>query len=231
MAEAMLKRITGRDLIAARFMRKEFFEFRPSFLLNLATNFKPKFKGQDEGLWRRVKLIPWERYFAPAERDHLLGDKLLREAEGILAWAVRGAVEWYGGGLKDPAIVRDATKEYRETSDALAGFLPGVFTIDRSAGRMTGKALFDAYLDWATEENLPPREVWTRSTFFGALEERGLAKRKARDGVVFDGVRRARQIDHAPEEDAPEIDRAQAPVLAHSTSVTNMTGADLDSVL
>lgn len=236
MAESVLKRVTGRDLIAARFMRKEFFEFRPQFLLNLATNFKPSFKGQDEGLWRRVKLIPWERYFKPEERDHRLSDKLLSESEGILAWAVRGAMEWYRGGLQDPDIIRSSTKEYRETSDALAGFLPGVFVQDHDAGRVEGKVLFDEYLKWADEENLPGKERWTRRTFFGALEERGMTKRKTMNGVAFDGIRRARRTDAVPDHAEPEkSDRAEEAPLAPSSTEPPATrpisGADLDSII
>lgn len=232
MAEAVLKRVTGKDLIAARFMRKEFFEFRPTFLLMLATNFKPEFRGQDEGLWRRVKLIPWERFFKPEERDHRLGEKLLAERAGILAWAVRGAQEWFRGGLQEPDVVKNATSEYRETSDALAGFLPGVFVKDATAGRLAGKVLFDAYLQWADEENLPARERWTRQTFFRALEERGLAKRRGNQGAVFEGVRRARQTDKGAD---PEQVRAESGLLADSTPEPPIgapsKGASLDDVL
>jgi putative DNA primase/helicase len=228
MAEAVLKRVTGRDLIAARFMRKEFFEFRPTFLLMLATNAKPNFRGQDEGLWRRVKLVPWERYFQDHERDGSLGARLLTEAPGILAWAVRGSREWYASGLGDPSVVKDATKEYRETSDALAGFLPGVFVRDENAGRVDGKVMFDAYLDWADEENLQKHEVWTRRTFFAALEERGLSKRKTSKGVAFDGVRRMRQTDAVPEAAArtPEGTPAPSPGVPARTGAP-MSGADL----
>lgn len=230
MAEAVLKRVTGRDLISARFMRKEFFEFRPTFLLLLATNFRPSFRGQDEGLWRRVKLIPWERYFRPEERDHRLGERLLEEAPGILAWAVRGAGEWYREGLSDPAVIRDSTREYRETSDALAGFFPGVYVEDPEAGRVEGGRLFSDYLAWAEEENLPARERWTRRTFFSAMEERGLGKRKTSKGVAFDGIRRARQTDAAaPEPVGPG--RAETPGQAHSSTDRPIRGADLDSAL
>jgi putative DNA primase/helicase len=235
MAESVLKRVTGRDMISARFMRKEFFEFRPTFLLMLATNFKPSFKGQDEGLWRRVKLIPFERYFLPEERDHRLGDALLAEAPGILAWAVRGAIAWYAGGLQDPDVIRSSTKEYRETSDALAGFLPGVFVFDADAGRVEGKILFEQYLQWADEENLPQRERWTRRTFFAALEERGLTKRRTNGGVAFENVRRARLADRHPEEVVTsESDRAADEPLALSpdkppTAVAPaLSGPDLD---
>ena len=221
MAEAVLKRVTGRDLISARFMRKEFFEFRPTFLLLLASNFKPSFRGQDEGLWRRVKLIPWERYFAPSERDHKLGDALLSEAAGIFAWAVRGAGEWFTSGLGDPPVIMDSTKEYRETSDALSGFLPGIFEKDAgSPRRVAGKVLFDAYLQWADDENLPGKERWTRKAFYAALEERGAVKRHDKVGIAFEGLRRARATRSVADHDAPEEDpldeRVAAPLRAYS---------------
>lgn len=235
MAEAMLKRVTGRDLISARFMRKEFFEFRPTFLLMLATNNKPNFRGQDEGLWRRVKLLPWERFFAEHERDHRLGERLLDEGQGIFAWAVRGAQEWFAKGLQDPTVITGATREYRETSDALSGFLPGLFERSEGNARVEGRVLFDAYLAWADDENLPARERWTRKSFFAALEERGATKRRGKTGVVFEGVRRARATLTVDGHDEPEADphegRAETVALPHSSSdPTPLTGANLDDL-
>ncbi|MFF2039356.1 phage/plasmid primase, P4 family [Kitasatospora sp. NPDC058170] len=189
MSEAVLKRTTGKDEISARFLRQEFFTFRPSFLLILATNHKPRFRGQDEGLWRRVKLIPFRRWFAPEERDYNLDRKLIAESEGIAAWAVRGAVEWYRDGLGDPGVVLKASNEYRQTSDALAGFYPGVLEPGSDDDVMNGNEAFNAYLDWAEQENLPPRERWTRRTFYDAMEERGVTRRKTRQGIALSGLR------------------------------------------
>ncbi|WP_030737264.1 phage/plasmid primase, P4 family [Streptomyces sp. NRRL S-31] len=194
MSEAVLKRVTGKDMIAARFLRQEFFEFKPSFLLMLATNHKPKFRGQDEGLWRRVKMIPFTRYFAPHERDYNLDKKLEAEAQGIAAWAVRGAVAWFAEGLCDPESISAATKEYKETSDALAGFysddpsMPAVLVKDDST-RIDGSEAYQAYRDWCEAEGLPGKEVWSRRAFYGAMEERGITRKRSSKGMALVGVR------------------------------------------
>ncbi|MEU1018504.1 phage/plasmid primase, P4 family [Streptomyces sp. NPDC005900] len=202
MSESILKRVTGKDMISARFLRQEFFEFRPSFLLLLATNHKPKFKSQDDGLWRRVKLIPFKRWFAPAERDPALDRKLLAEAEGIAAWAVRGAVSWYRNGLQDPQVITGASQEYRETSDPLAGFLPGVLEWADDSESMSGNDAFNRYLEWCEDENLPGRERWTRQAFYSAMEERGATKRRTKRGISLGCLRLAEVM---PEQTGPGI--------------------------
>ena len=191
MNESVLKRMTGKDVISARFMRQEFFEFKPSFLLLLATNHKPRFRGQDDGLWRRIKMIPFTRRFAKSERDEDLDRKLLAEAEGIAAWAVRGAAEWYRSGLADPPVIEEATQEYRETSDALAGFFPGVLEPAADSSQMNGTEAFNRYLEWCEQENLPERERWTRRGFYNAMEERGVTRKKTERGIALLGISEA----------------------------------------
>ncbi|MGX4737092.1 phage/plasmid primase, P4 family [Kitasatospora griseola] len=191
MSEAIIKRSTGGDLMQARFLHQEFFEFRPSFLLLLATNHRPKFRSQDEGLWRRVRMIPFLRYFAPGERDYDLPRKLAAERQGIAAWAVRGAGEWYREGLRDPQIITGASKEYRETSDSLAGFLPGILERADDAHQLNGSEAFNEYLTWCEAENLPAKERWTRKTFYDALEERGVSRKKTKRGIALVGLRLA----------------------------------------
>lgn len=209
MSESVLKRLTGKDRVTARFLNREFFTYSPTFLIMLATNHKPSFRGQDEGLWRRVKLVPFTRYFAPHERDYDLTDKLLEEAPGIIAWAVRGAVAWYAGGLADPEEITSATREYKATSDALSGFYSDdpedIAVLVASPGSvMLGSDAFSDYLEWCEAENLPPKERWTKRTFFAAMEERGAVKKRVSAGMALAGVARAKVRDSAHDDD-PEI--------------------------
>lgn len=204
MAESIIKRVTGQDLISARFMREEFFSFRPTFLIMLASNHKPRFKSQDEGLWRRVKFIPFARYFADHERDYHLGDKLKAEAPGIAAWAVAGAVQWYRDGLGDPHAVEDATKNYRQTSDALWGFFPGVYEPGSADQWAWGADIYTDYEKWCDAEGLSGGETWRRTTFYEGMEERGCLRVRGSKGVKLTYIRRVGAEAETP---APSSDR------------------------
>jgi putative DNA primase/helicase len=93
-AESLVKQLTGDDFISARFLRQEFFEFKPECKIWLASNHKPQIRGTDHAIWRRIRLIPFTVTIPEEEKDFNLLDKLRSEKEGILSWAIDGC--WNG---------------------------------------------------------------------------------------------------------------------------------------
>jgi putative DNA primase/helicase len=172
--EVLLKQVTGGDTITARFLYREAFEYRPTFKLIIAANHKPTVRGTDDAIWRRLRLVSFPVQIPQAERDRELPRKLLGELPGILAWAVRGCLEWQQGGLGVPPEVRAATEAYREEMDPLAGFLDARCTTEPTAA-VLAKDLYDAYHTWATEAG---EEVLSLTAFGRRLTERGLGSDK-----------------------------------------------------
>lgn len=122
--EALIKRLTGGEPIAVRRLHKDFFEFDPQFTLIVSGNHKPVIIGNDDGIWRRIHLVPWNEQISKDEVDKALPRKLLGEASGILKWAVDGALDFLNsGGLMPPREILDATQEYREEEDPIGSFL------------------------------------------------------------------------------------------------------------
>jgi P4 family phage/plasmid primase-like protien len=190
--EAQIKRMASGDLITARALHQNEIEFKPNWLLQMATNAKPDIRGADEGIWRRVKLIPWTRFFEPHERDHGLGHTLLGEAQGILSWAVRGAVEWYASGLQEPERVRNATREYREAADILGGFIDeqehGGWLVPEENKKVPSAWAFTLYKTWAATQGYSDRDMLSQKAFKAALEERGFNTKRTMHGTVFLGL-------------------------------------------
>ena len=185
MKEALLKLLTGSSTVVARGLYQSEFEFSPRFLISMATNHKPSFKGIDEGLWRRVKLVEWRRYFEPEERDRRLSSKLMSEAPGILAWAVRGAMLWYAeDSLREPESVTLATAEYRDASDILASFYPGTL-IDAPESRETLTKIYFAFIEWADTNGI---EHYSRRWLRANLETRGVVFKRMESGQTAMGV-------------------------------------------
>jgi putative DNA primase/helicase len=172
MAEALVKELTGGDTITARFLRQEYFDFKPEFKLWLAANHKPVIRGTDYAVWRRIKLIPFTVTIPPEEQDKALGRKLLGELEGIFAWAVRGCQDWQRNGLQVPAAVEAATTAYKAESDTLAAFLAERI-IQGPNLETQAKNLYEAYKTWCDDNGEKPM---TGTMFGRRLTERGFDK-------------------------------------------------------
>jgi putative DNA primase/helicase len=184
--EARVKEVTGGDTMIARYMRGEWFEFRPQFKLWLSGNHKPRIRGTDHGIWRRVRLLNLDVIIPDAEQDRRLLDKLRGELPGILNWALAGAREWYASGLATPAAVRAATDQYQDDEDLLAQFLLERCAPDpeENAALKELTASFNAWADTHNERRLSSRAL-------GAwLEERGFRKvRGTGNAMVIQGLR------------------------------------------
>ena len=167
--EAMVKQITGGDTIAARFLFGEFFTFRPECKFWLATNHRPEIRGTDEGIWSRIRLIPFSVTIPKAERDQQLRTRLEQELPGILTWALRGCLKWQRDGLGTPEAVSVATSEYRTEMDVLGEFLEEC--CECHADFIEGAtALYKAYKAWCTDHG---EQLMSQTRFGRRLSDRG----------------------------------------------------------
>ena len=183
--EGRIKRLSGGDKITARFLRQEFFEFDPTHKLLIISNYKPTLKGTDWAIWRRIKLIPFEVTFAKDQQDPDLLAKLLKEKEGILAWAVQGCLEWQQFGLSEPEEVTVATDSYRHEMDLVQRFIDEWCILDSSAHCMA-TGLYEAFKFW-TELN---GEKYLSAQMFGRkLSEKGFTSDHKREGNAWNGLR------------------------------------------
>ncbi len=162
--EARVKAFVHGDTMTARFMRANFFDFRPAGKLWWAVNHKPKVMDDSKGFWRSVRLIPFLRTFEGDEQDRGLTAKLLEELPGILQWAIAGAVEWSEQGLDPPESVRNATQEYQDESDLLRDFIAEACVENTSAVTSAGD-LYKAYKSWADSSGLTDRERLNSNAF------------------------------------------------------------------
>lgn len=185
LADSFVKQITGGEPVLARFLRQEFFEFIPEFKVFFTTNHKPIIGGLDEGIWRRVKLIPFNLSLPAHKRDKRLPEKLSLEMPGILNWAIEGCMKWQQDGLKEPKVVAEATGKYKDDMDILAPFLDEVCYVDERENdsiMIEAKELYNTYERWCF--NSGERSLGNRS-FYRMLETKGFGKTKGTGNKTF----------------------------------------------
>lgn len=170
--EALVKELTGGDRIAARRMREDWWEFEPTHKAILVTNHEPEITGTDKAIWRRIRFVPFTESFEGERKDDRLGEKLKAEAPGILAWLVRGCLEWQAHGLPMPSAIEEATERYRNSQDVLGAFLETECATGTDF-RVRISDLYGKYRTWCEGSGM---KVATGTAFGRCMSERGFKK-------------------------------------------------------
>lgn len=211
LAESMVKRLTGNKMLKARFMHKNPFEFPVLFKVWMLANSKPEIQGQDEGIWSRIRLIPFEVYFPPEKRIKGLGDILLaKEGPGILKWLVDGCLEWQRIGLAEPDKVLNAVKEYRSEQNVLMDFLGQCVKsyLDNETLREQAKEkfgiLYGRYVSWCKDNG--EKKILTSRKFGLKLTPLGYKPHES-NGVSYRLGLNLKDNDNKPSGDSTDEDK------------------------
>jgi putative DNA primase/helicase len=177
--EGLIKAATGGEPIKARHLNRDYFDFYPSFKLTISGNHRPSITGADEGIWRRIVLVPWSVTIPPEKQNPRLATELRAEASGILNWMLDGLADWLDHGLSLAAETREATAEYRRDSDQLGRFLEAC-TEAVEGEQVQSSVLHEVFNAWSVANSLNP---WKGRGFSDAMVERGYKKTKS--SLVF----------------------------------------------
>lgn len=168
-AESKIKAITGGDPVSARFMRQDFFTFRPSLKLWIAGNHKPGLKNVDKAMRRRVNVIPFTVTIPEEARDKDLSAKLRGEWPIILRWMLDGCRDWQSVGLQPPPVVIAATDDYIEAEDSLGRWLEECCSVHRAQSA----AFADLWGSWKKWAEASGEYVGNKKRLGQSLRDRG----------------------------------------------------------
>lgn len=172
--EALIKLATGGEPMKVRELNKGYFTLIVQFSLTIQGNYRPKIDGTDEGIWARLRLIPWPVFIPKDRRDLKLTAKLKQEASGILNRMLAGLFDWLDNGLVEPPEITDATEAFRNDSDPLGRFL-GECTRSTIGRRVAAFELWELFNAWGKAEGIE----WTMKGLSNAMVDKGFAKKKA----------------------------------------------------
>jgi putative DNA primase/helicase len=174
-----MKRLTGGTRIVARTVYKPEIEFDPQCKFYVCGNHKPHVTETDDGTWRRIRLIPFEHQIPEGRVDKRMGERLMAEAEGVLAWLIEGARRWYESGLAEPDEVTAAVAEYRDDMDTIGHFLREETRVAPGAATQK-KPFYERYKTWAKARN---HYVLNIKQLAMDMKDRGFRDKKLESGL------------------------------------------------
>lgn len=181
--EGLVKQLTGGDRVTARFLYGDEFDFEPELKLWMATNHKPVIRGTDDGIWRRMAIVPFTVQIPAEKVDKQLKNKLKRELTAILNWAVEGYQLWKLRGLDEPRVIVDQRREYQTEMDSIEAFIEEC-CVRSDDNAVQSKIIYQAYREWARDNG----QYMMSSTKFGREMGNKFSKVKSSGVIKYQGV-------------------------------------------
>lgn len=166
---SLVKTLTGRDTVSARFLHENEFQFKPKFKLILNSNYLPVISDKTVFSSNRVKVVPFESHFTEKEQNKHLKEQLQQEIDGILNWCIEGLYMYRKEGLEPPVAVQNATYEYSEDSDKVGKFISECLV--KSDQNLAAKDVYEKYSHWCNDCGLG---IDGRTSFYEELKTKNL---------------------------------------------------------
>lgn len=182
--EAVVKSITGGDEISARALRRNPVQFTPQAKIIMAVNHMPVLVGNDDGIRRRIQVVPFMQRFDGSVKKEEIERKIMAEKDGIFAWMVHGFQEWRAQGLNPPEVVRKATDDYFATNDHIGTYLSEQTVKDQKYSTET-KLLYENYKIWADDSCI---HAINKQQFNEIIESRGFLRKPSNGKMRWYGI-------------------------------------------
>ncbi|MDL2225077.1 phage/plasmid primase, P4 family [Eubacteriales bacterium OttesenSCG-928-M02] len=185
---ALVKQLTGRDIIVARHMHREFFEYTPQFVLFMNTNYLPRIDDMTLFTSGRILCLPFPVHFPVEKQEKSLGQQFStpQAMSAILNWCLEGHAMYLEEGLKEnlPAVVQRATEEYQDNSDTFGGFLRDC-VLDCENDWTQSTRVYQEYAHWIDENGHRPLSM---KSFVAEMRRRGYESHKRKTGMGFKDI-------------------------------------------
>lgn len=185
---SIVKQLCSTDPITAEKKYRDPFWFQPTHNVVLYTNHLPKVGANDDGIWRRLIVIPFNAKITGKSDIKNYTDYLVKNAGGaVLTWIIEGAKKVIAAGykLKQPTVVAEAVRRYRESNDWLTQFCDECCEVDATYQQKSGE-FYEEYRAYCLRNG-----EYARSTtdFYKALAVAGYEKHKTKAGIMLYGIR------------------------------------------
>ena len=185
LSESLIKSVVSGDTMTARGLYCAPVQFTPQFKLMMLGNHKPIIRGTDDGIWRRIRLVPFNKTFTSSERDPFLAEKLRKENPHILAWMLEGCLEWQKRGLQDtPKKIVQSTNEYKVEQDLIGTWVDECCE-QKLNHESNSTDLYKSYQTWCVDSGL---RVASKVAFSRRLAERGFTTRRSNGKTWISGL-------------------------------------------
>ena len=160
MNEGIMKELTGGDPLLGRALYSDSEIFIPQFSLVVCTNALFEMKTNDDGTWRRMKLVDFLSKFISEGESHtddtkyvFLKNKSLKEnlpkwAPIFMSMLIKRVCET-NGEVNDCLEVISASEKYRQSQDAITGFIrERIIKVDKNLYGVSKTSLNNVFKDW-----------------------------------------------------------------------------------